>query len=90
MEPLGAALRGDLHTIFHHREGERVRMAWVMVFEDAHSAEKLVEVAPLAGAAVGVVQRMEIEPMGYLRRANGWGVRLSWRVAMPQDAMPQE
>lgn len=76
---LGAALLGDEHLIVETPEG--TRMAWVMAFADAHSAQALAEAAPAAAAAVDAVEGMEVEVLGYVRRAGGYAVRLSWTVS---------
>lgn len=76
---LGAALLGDQHLIVRTPTGER-RMAWVLVFADDHSARRFLEAAPAAARAVSAVSGLSVEALGYVRRARGYGVRLSWQV----------
>jgi tetratricopeptide (TPR) repeat protein len=76
---LGSALLGDQHLIARSAAGER-RMAWVLVFSDAHSARRFLEAAPDAAAAVPAMSGLVVEDLGYVRRARGYGVRMGWSV----------
>ena len=76
--PLGAAMRGDSRLITEDSSGTRTD--WVVVFSDAHSADKMRALAPGAIAAVEGATGAEVVSLGYLRRAEGHAVRLSWRT----------